>query len=504
MPRSSSQQHERGRLTPPASRRQRLAWLTILAWAVATQTALAQIVSPSGQSDPIHQRLAEQDAEIAQLRSRLGELQASLRQPAESSGAPNASPASSDSVLGQPATAKPGSSEMKKDDGWKDVSAEKWSVKFGGQVQGDYITWVHSDPAIIGGQNYFEFRRLRLQAEGTGYGVYDFRLQLEFEPEAEAESGITGPFVAVKDAYYGIHEIPGLGYVRFGNFYVPVSVEQSTGNADTMFLERSIPVHTVFTPQREVGLASYNISANKKFTWAFGGFFDSISEGLKERVDDNQGTRVSGRVAWTPYYDEPSNGRYLIHAGVGVVYTDDQDDTVRFRTRPHIHEGPRLIDTGNIAAAGYAVFDLELATVWGPFSIQSELFATPVDRIGADDATLYGSYIQASYFLTGENRVYEREGRHYGYFSRVKPFTNFWIVPGSVGWGAWEAKARWSFLDFSELDRGRYDDLTVGFNWYWTERARVMFDWIHPRTSRDTTFGATESDILAMRMEYSF
>ena len=286
MPRSSSQQHERGRLTPPASRRQRLAWLTILSWAAMTQAALAQGGAPSGDSDPIYQRLAEQDAEIAQLRSRLGELQASLRQSAEPSAEPTVSAVNFDSFLGQPAALKADSSE-KKEDGWKDVSAEKWSVKFGGQVQGDYITWVHSDPAIIGGQNYFEFRRLRLQAEGTGYGVYDFRLQLEFEPEAEAESGITGPFVAVKDAYYGIHEIPGLGYVRFGNFYVPVSVEQSTGNADTMFLERSIPVHTVFTPQREVGLASYNISANKKFTWAFGGFFDSISEGLKERVDDN-------------------------------------------------------------------------------------------------------------------------------------------------------------------------------------------------------------------------
>jgi len=51
-------------------------------------------------------------------------------------------------------------------------------------------------------------------------------------------------------------------------------------------------------------------------------------------------------VAWTPYYDEPSNGRYLIHAGVGVVYTDDQDDTVRFRTRGGFDVTCRVVAVG--------------------------------------------------------------------------------------------------------------------------------------------------------------
>ena len=45
----------------------------------------------------------------------------------------------------------------------------------------------------------------------------------------------------------------------------------------------------------------------------------------------------------------------------------------------------------------------------------------------------------------------------------------------------------------------------LGFNWYWSERIRVMFDYIHPVTSRGTTpFGATTSDIIGMRFDYNF
>ena len=88
-----------------------------------------------------------------------------------------------------------------------------------------------------------------------------------------------------------------------------------------------------------------------------------------------------------------------------------------------------------------------------------------------------------TYFLTGEHRNYERFGIHGAQFGRNTPYTNFFLVPGCHGWGAWEAKARWSHLNLDNVQRGRINDMTVGFNWYWTERTRVMFDWIHPMTS---------------------
>src|SRR5262245_39068208 len=124
------------------------------------------------------------------------------------------------------------------DDGWIDLSSEKWTVKLGGHVQTDYILWANADPAIDGDQNYFEFRRLRLVADGTGYGVFDFRLQMTLEPETVGESGGAATTPDVKDAYLSMNEIPWLGRFRIGNFFVPFSLEQVTNDTNNIFLER--------------------------------------------------------------------------------------------------------------------------------------------------------------------------------------------------------------------------------------------------------------------------
>jgi len=384
---------------------------------------------------------------------------------------------------------------------WFELTKEKWNVKLGGHVQGDYVMWPRASDAIPS-QNYFEFRRLRLLADGEGYGVYDFRIQIDLEPEAEEE--VNTPVAVIKDAYLTIKEIPVLNRVRFGNFFVPFSLEQVTNDTNNIFLERSIPTTGVFAADREVGVATYNINEAQDITWTFGMFFDSISEALKERVDDNQGYRLSGRLTWLPYYDEYSEGRYLFHTGVGILYTDDHDNRVRFRARPEIHEGPRLIDSGVLDATSYTSANVELATVWGSFSVQSELFVTWVNLANDGPTDLYGGYLYGSYFLTGESRKYERFGQHGAQFGRNVPDRNFFLVPGCHGPGAWELKARLGYLDLTSVDSGQYHDLTVGANWYWTDRIRVMFDWIHPVTTSATTYGKTDSDILGLRFDFNF
>jgi phosphate-selective porin OprO/OprP len=390
-----------------------------------------------------------------------------------------------------------------KPDGAIDLSTEKWTVKLGGHVQLDYINWAHADPAIVGANDYFEFRRLRLVADGCGYGVYDFRLQMTLEPETVGETpGVTTP--DVKDAYFSINELPLLGRWRIGHFFVPFGLEQVTNDTNNIFMERSIPTQGIFSADREVGMATYNCIDGKRLTWSAGAFLDSISEGLKERIDDEQGYRVSGRLTGLPYYDEASNGRYLVHVGAGVLYTDDQNDSVRFRARPQIHEGPRLIDSGPIIADDYLTGNLEGAIVWGRFTVQSEAFLADVYRRTGGDANVGGCYVHCSYFLTGENRVFEPFGQHGAQFGRNTPFSNVFATPCGRSWGAWELKARWSRLDLSNVNAGIYDDVTVGTNWYWSDRVRVMFDWIHPLPNAQTVFGAAEADILAMRFDWNW
>jgi phosphate-selective porin OprO/OprP len=410
----------------------------------------------------------------------------------------------------QPAAPKKDGGEKGSDKGaksaigeWIDMSSDKWTIKLGGHMQLDNINWADTDPQVPA-FNYIEFRRLRLLADGVGYGVYDFRLQIDIEPENG--EGTDRPVTDIKDAYFTLNELPTpLNRWRIGNFFVPFSLEQVTNDTNNIFLERSIPTQGIFAADREVGMAFYGVNEALDKTWTFGVFADSLSESLKERIDDNQGQRVSGRFTYVPYYDEPSHGRYVVHTGAGVLYTHDQDGLARFRARPQIHEGPFLIDSGPLAAGEYTTGNLEFATVWGPFTVQSEAFLSNVNFSGADSQWIGGAYVHCSYFLTGENRIYERYGMHGAQFGRNQPYSNFFWVPGGCGPGAWELKARWSNLTLDNVDSGQYNDLTLGFNWYWSDRVRIMFDYIHPVTAPGTKpFGETTSDIIGMRFDYNF
>ncbi len=387
-----------------------------------------------------------------------------------------------------------------------DKFKEKWNVKLGGHVQMDYVNWANNSPAIIGAQDYFEFRRLRLVADGTGYGQYDFRLQMTLEPESLGETQSLGTVASpdVKDAYLSMNDIPGLGRFRIGNFFVPFSLEQVTNDTNNIFMERSIPTQGIFAADREVGMALYNSTEDQHVTWTSGIFLDSISEGLKERIDDNQGYRVSGRLTWLPYYDVSTSGRYLVHLGMGVLHTEDLDNSVRVRARPQTREGPRLIDSGVLSAESYSTGNLEAAIVYGRFTLQSEAFLSQVNMLATDNRQVKGGYLHGSWFLTGENRIFEKFGQHGPQFSRNVLNKNFFVSDCHSGPGAWELKSRWSYLDLNNVGAGQYNDFTAGVNWYWTDRTRVMFDWIHPFTSNGTTFGATESDLLAMRFDFSW
>ncbi len=386
---------------------------------------------------------------------------------------------------------------------WTDVSGQKWSGKVGGRIMGDTVLYPNVDPALEAvdpgnmSENYFEFRRLRIFLSGKGYGVYDYKFQLDWEKGN----------AAAKDLYVGIHDIPALGYVRFGHFKGPSGLEQLTSAKYITFMERSLT--DVFTMARKVGVAAYKNSANDTFHVHYGAFFDDVDAEDMCRVDDAQGVRLGARGVWTPVYT--ANGRGVVHLGASVQYADDADDSVRFRNRPEVHQNNRWLDTGAYDASGFSVYSLELAGIYGPLSVQSELYYTNINGInGGADADVYGAYIYGSWFLTGEARNYENDAKAFG---RVKPHTNFWIVPTcdgpAAGWGAWELATRWSYVDYTDPafagvdSAGQMNDLTVGLNWHWNPYTRVMFEYIHPWVNRND-IGVAQADILGMRMQVDF
>jgi phosphate-selective porin OprO and OprP len=99
-----------------------------------------------------------------------------------------------------------------------------------------------------------------------------------------------------------------------------------------------------------------------------------------------------------------------------------------------------------------------------------------------------GGYIQVSYFLTGENRTYDRRLGRLGSTYIANPFTPFWAVRGEDGrlsWGpgAWEVAARYSITDLNTSDGafrgGKEDGLEMGLNWYLNTNLKVQFEYLH-------------------------
>ncbi len=445
---------------------------------------------PGPVTDAVQSNAPAQTIDIVELQRRIERLEAAQRQ----NVAPSVTLTPSKDVAKKPL-----------ENSSNEVPSDKWNVRLGGHVQMDYVTWPDSDPNIVDPAegNYFAFRRLRLLADGAGYDVFDFRLQMTLEPGQGANTNATAS-PDVKDAYISMNEIPVLGRMRVGNFFVPFGLEQVTNDTNNIFLERSIPTQGVFTPDREVGLAFYNCTPDENATLSTGVFFDDLSDTFKARADSNQGYHLSARGTWLPYYDTASDGRYLIHTGIGFMHTNDYDDRVRFRARPQVQRGPFLIDSGDVLADTYNTGNLELAIVCGRCTLQSEAFLTNINQISGQDTLACGAYSHLSYFLTGENRIYDRFGQHGAQFGRNKPFSNFSLKPGKASLGAWEAKVRWSYLDLTEVRSGQYNDVSAGLNWYWSDRTRWMMDWIHPWTDGQTTFGSTESDLLGIRLDFNW
>src|SRR5207244_3973825 len=140
----------------------------------------------------------------------------------------------------------------------------------------------------------------------------------------------------------------------------------------------------------------------------------------------------------------------------------------------------RMVDTGTFFSDSTGILGTELFYVLGPFSVQSEWAwaFTPDAQLAAGGPNVgarafNGGYIQLSYFLTGENRVYDRRLGREGSTYIASPYTPFWSVrgeDGSISWGpgAWEVAARFSRVDLNDgaIRGGIEDGWEFGLNWY--------------------------------------
>ncbi len=359
-------------------------------------------------------------------------------------------------------------------------------LKAGGRIYNDWTFFVSEDDSLVAAvgdlEDGSEFRASRLYMAGKIHNKLEFKAEYDF----------AGGDADFKDVYIGLLDVPVVGNIRAGHFKEPVSLENLTSSKYITFMERSLT--TVFAPSRNNGIMIHDTFGDKIGTYAVGIFRDVDDYGDGTDPEDSSYS-YTGRVTAAPVYED--GGAQVVHVGASISIRNPNEDMIRYRARPEIHNGPRFVDTGDLSADQVTVVGGELALVQGPFSLQGEYAQAFVDSaVGSADPDFPSFYVAASFFLTGESRAYDQKK---GAFGRVTPNSDY--IAAEPGSGAVELAARWSYLDLddSAIMGGELQDVTAGINWYLHPNARIMLNYVF--ADEDT---AGEAHILQNRFQVDF
>ncbi|HOZ49143.1 MAG TPA: porin [Candidatus Hydrogenedentes bacterium] len=469
---------------------------------------LVAVCSPGAFSEEAAASSHEQELleMVKRLEQRVTDLEAQLRQQQPSAvPAEAAQPAAADATPKAETAAAPaaqtGSNDLQAR--WKNglsfESADKqFRLKLGGRLQADAAFFDQDEDlrwAVGKEQDSAEFRSARINLEGQMYGNIIYRAEYEFEGDG------AGKF---RDVYAGITGLPAVGNLKLGHFREPFGFERLMNPLNTVFMERALP--NVFTPDRNIGAMFYDAPLEERMTWAVGVFKETDDFPSSNDADVDQGYTFTGRVTGLPWYKE--DGRKLLHLGLAYSHRNPDGAVPDYRTRPEAHLARRYVNP-----QGFPSFRLQDAHVddvdllgtealflYGPFGLQGEYIQSYVDTLFAGDLDFGGYYVQANYFLTGEQRQYKTAD---GLFGRLIPKHNFSLGEDG-GWGAWELAARYSAVDVDDgpVRGGTEENLTFGVNWYLNPNTRIMWNYVHAMIEHDLYEG--DLDILQTRVQVDF
>ena len=438
----------------------------------------------------------------------------------------------------------------KRDEADKKAAADKaatefpsWRITGFTQLDTAYYAQDRNNINTVGeAQDGAGIRRLRLAVQGKVAEFTNYQLEVDF-----ATAGRPSFF----DNYIDQGNLPWLNTIRIGQFCQPFSVDAMSGFRNLPFLERSLPF-LALVPFRRVGIQSSNMSENERTAWAgslyrTGGFNNAPLGDDRFATDFGQigGYSFSGRMTHLMQYDEFAGDRYLWHVGGGYNFSELGANTApgagttgnagspvpfyQSRVLPEfgvlgypenssnfgsaVNGTPAFADTGRYRASNYHLFGAETVYQAGAFGFQAEYMATIVNSI-VGPVTYQGGYVQGTYRLTGEHRLYDKKS---GTFGKVIPFADF--IPlkqdGIAGWGAWEVGARWSIIDLrnpanmvylagsNSAGNGVVQDTTVGGTWFLNAYTKLQFNWIHVML-QNTKNGFSDADLFVSRAQVDF
>jgi len=421
------------------------------------------------------------------------------------------------------------------------------TVRMSGFMQLDDGLFGQSDRshAVLGDiQNGVGFRRTRLQALGKLTDFTGFSIEMDFATVGRP---------SFMDVWGEQQNLPFFGTIRIGQFRQPTTLDGWTSIRHLDFLERNAAFQA-FDPFRRVGIMAYNTTEDERTEWAYsvygtgltfwngaGTTYSTLGDTrYGTQIGDNGGVSTAIRASHLLYYDEPSEGRYLLHVGGGYNFSQlggnrngigPDANVYDSRPIPEFFVGdpagalltaagtPAVLDSGRIRANNYNFWHTEVAMNYGSFHAQQEFMLTTLNQTGGPTIYMPGTYAQCGYFLTGESSAYNKQAGVMDY--NVVPYSDFFGLGrgrGFGGWGAWEVVARWSYVDLTcnnarpittaptfppSPNFGVLNESTLGLNWWWNRYTRLQLNWIHAMPNYQTV-GYAPFDIVGSRFQIEF
>lgn len=392
------------------------------------------------------------------------------------------------------------------------ADSDGWSFKVRGRLH--YDTGYIETPGDYAANRNLGFnsrvRRVRLGVEGSMPGGFGYKVEGDF---ANANVGFGDVLLSWQPKSKDM-------IVRVGNFETLDGLDQISSSNYITFLERA-QMNDAFVNTRRLGAAVAALGKDERYRIEAGLF---TAHGIDNSFD-NDGWIGAARAVYAPNL---GNGRLHLalnyqhrefqsnNGGVASVSANapSTNQVARYRARPFLQTTDvRFVDTGSFAAKGDDIIGLEVAAIYPKLYMAGEAqwtrvrtyrpgdVATGLDAFAAasqvapsTNPSFFGGYAEIGYFLTGETR---------GYKDNIWGRTKVLNPLSKGGLGAWQIAARFDYLDLNSdalqaarlnnfgtgvatsatdavrLGRGgTQSGMILGLNWYPTDYARIMLNYI--------------------------
>jgi len=316
-----------------------------------------------------------------------------------------------------------------------------------------------------------EFRGERLIFSGTFFSKNPWRYMISLNYNGlDTADG--------KDAFSVIDlnlEIPlskTAGWITFGKQKEGVGYEYILPGSQSFFMERGSGV-PAFIRQRNIGIRYSNSILNQRMTYTAGIFNSWLEQGNKNSFSNN-GIQVTSRVTGLPMYE---SDRGFVHVAIGYRYTDATNGKLSYKAKPEVNTAPSFINTGSFDARAAHTLMFEWLGVKGPVALMAEYMIDFVNSSASHNPHFNYWTVEGSWFLTGENRKYNKQ---IGVLGKLIPKKNLTFEKGG-GIGALELDARYTSANFTDqlIYGGNLGRFTAGLGWYPNAHFRFEVNYGH-------------------------